>query len=488
MNKIYFFLIVVLLSSCDRAEKKSISKVSFNLPAQQALSIVTPQNLNPNGTINPTALSDINCYGVLVSGPEDFLRQNQCTLAATLAPFDVGFFIGGFSASAAGTSITFDVASGKDRVFRLVGFQVDTSSLTTAGLSAAQVCAQFKTNDVYQNYMSDPYILGQAAGVELLGGATQQVDLAATFNSNLKVGDCKGPDFQSNKNGLPTKLAINIQDIAIGTNAKPLTSGSCVPMKFQLQDSNGFRPDLSANPIITAKLKVNYLGSSIGTFYAPQGVSSDCTVPITNSADLTISFYNTSTNTAFSDALYFFKPNPSATNPILALTDLNNVLTGITRTYVYSNTSSTPTHYGIYDLYNNISTEFTNTALKTSYVRRNECRPASLQFLDSNGVPVSLTTPSVGQQIIINDSASVGGIVFYPNYNDCLNGLNQTEYRTIVLPNMNYISSMVFAYKIVQSSVTNFSFSITNDAGSGGTALIPSGDLTAASNFWSAIN
>lgn len=498
MKKIFISVIFLSLFSCQRAEKDQTTKVvlrfsnALSESANDSSSKIDALKLNPNQLINPAGMSDINCYGLLISGPDEALKRNTCKYSVLGTSFPVGFFAGGFFPTGTDKAFTVEIPSGKDRVIRLVGFKADTSG--NVGLTNPLVCTQFRAKTEYETYLSDPFVIAEAGQLELPAGGTKDVSLTAVFSAANKLGDCSGPDFNSNSgvdtNGPPAKIAFLFQD-GSGITGKPLRNTSCVGVKLQLQDTSGNRANLTSNPLITAKIKTTLPGSSVGDFFLPNpgntfgGCQSSDLTTVDGSGDITISFHNGSN--AFSDLNLFFRPSSIASHDLSVFeTTVPNKLTTPTTnlTFVYDSSAPTATKYGFYDFYNNVSTSSVDTATKMSYVRRNECRPAWLQFMDENSVPMKGYSGSVPRNIVVSDTATAGEVSFYPTSADCTNGVAVTDQSTIALTSLTYYYSYPVFYKVTSNTLTNFGFTITNSGGGTDVISSPSGDLTSGSNFW----
>lgn len=503
MKKLIIACLLLSLFSCTRAEKEGATAVTLNLPANwgqeiETKSLIAPQSLNSG--IVPASLSELNCFAALVGGgPDAFMNDNVCSYKNTSGDFTVGMVFPGFTNSgASGTQLKFEVPNGKGRTIYLVGFKIETSSVVAAGSSVEKACATLVKDDSLENYISEPYLISSLKGIDMSGGDLP-LTMTATLDTSAKIGDCKGPDFINHNStpasGVPYKFSISFQD-GVGGIAKPFGYDKCVGVRFQVQDSSGNRASMSANPTIQARVSMNYLGSSIGTFYHTGG-SYGCQAGYemsSGSSDMTFAFKNA--GTAFSDFVAFFSPS-SAQTPTGVITISDNGSTdagGITTTpmisgsttFYYYPTSTPPTQYAIYDLYNNRTTADTDSS-KPMVIKANQCREAYLQFLDVNGVPTRMTLSSGAFRSV--DIAPVGttsNLNFYPSSSDC--SISSNDYSTAVIPMSgatNY-GAHKFNYKM-NIPLTSFSFSAINGSGTS-TPAISTGDMSPSSNFWRSEN
>ena len=463
-----------------RAEKDQITKVKLLIP--ENFNQIQSQSMN--GSYNPVTLADVNCYALLTTGPEDYLHDSYCRYASNGNSFPVGRFDGGFLSAAGGTTISIDIPSGKDRAFKLVGFKVPNN------FDQAAVCAGFKGNNAYQSMISEPFVIGEATGLDMPAGETKDVNITAAFSASNKLGDCKGPDFFEGSRGPPAKIGITFQDL-VGTFGKPLSPDNCVGVRFQLQDINGNRADLSGNPLITTTLKTLVLGNTIGNLYrlpsTNAGACASADLESGASGDISISFINN--GVASSDRLYFFQVASTTPSYILQVIQTPLSATSISGDFTFAFTSSTPTKttYAFYDLYNHRSTA-TITASNPAQIRSNECRPAVVQFLDANSVPMMSNAVLSPKQIIVNDSlSSASDLQFYDSGANCTNSISGDHTLTINPANNQPLGSTKLFYYRTGGTVSNsVSFSVTN--GVSGAPVIPSGDITFGSNVFNIYN
>lgn len=488
MKKIFVLLAAFSLFSCVRAEKDMSTQVTLNLPSHFAhQTAIAPLSLNSG--IVPASLSELNCFIVLVSGPEAGMSRNTCTYKNTTSTFPVGLKSKSIFRNAGdAASLSMDVPNGKNRALHLIGFKVDTS-VGGGSYTSQYVCENFIGNDTLENLISEPYILAEQSEIQMSGDPIT-LDLTATLNSSYKVGDCKGPAFPNSGVGgsarIPSRFGISFQD-GIGTAATYFGPSKCFAVRVQVQDSVGNRADMSANPTIIAKINT-VQGSSIGTFYHLGG-SQACaagTEIIPVSSDITVAFNNG--GTGFSDFLMYFAPsNAQGADGNLVARDGGSsiaMVQGVTAfSFDISGATRTPAKYAIYDTFNNKSTDsFLSTATR-NIIKANQCRQATLQYMDSYHVPTMLNL-STGpyQSVSINSSVST---TFYSSSSDCTGGINGSSSWLAGMPSYSNYGGANFFYKVNVVS-SNFYFTATN-VGSGTPAIL-SADLTSGTNFWESTN
>lgn len=493
----YFCLFfgILFLFSCQRAEKIQTTQLSLSI-SQPSSEKNSTLELNPNGTINPTGIADINCYALLISGPEDSLRKNTCKMENG-ATFPVGFYAGGFYAQSGGTDISLEIPSGKDRVIKLVGFRVDTNSLP-ANYSAKDVCADFKGNSAYEMYMSDPFLIGELGQLEMLPGANKQLEFQSSFVATQKIADCTGPDFSSGSGSgggsstnpnAPVKLGIIFQD-GVGTATKPLKADSCVGLKIQLQDQYGNRANVSnLTQAVQAKVKVVTATGIVGSFFKPNPIgTTQCmsTASISLSGDFTLSFQNSNvtSNNYFTDYNLFFSPAANSTSRTLIVEDVNAKLAQGAFTFSYSSETAMATQYAFFDFYNNVSS-VSAVATQPQYLMRNECRPGAVQLLDQDMVPMKKLAQA-GASTVKVYKPMFQDIEFYNTLSECNSATSGiTGYIVKPVISGTVIETLPFYYKIISTNITDISFGIYNNTTTNSPYnLINSGDLTPATNVW----
>ncbi len=177
MKKIVFSCLILLgLLSCTRETLKTT--VTVKLPEYHGISAkgVNTQSTNQfNASLNPSAVSDINCYGIFIGGPETFMQQNNCSDATSNAirmKFGPNrFFI------PAGTETSIEVPSGPARQIYLVGLK---SQGTACSLMGASQSPDFSN-------LSVPHILSEKT-LDLQPGdvyvdMTRSIDSSKTFDT-----------------------------------------------------------------------------------------------------------------------------------------------------------------------------------------------------------------------------------------------------------------------------------------------------------------
>lgn len=209
MKKLILVMMTLLGTGCTK--KPTSATVSFSLPSSsQALSqSVHAQSGATWGLSDPTTLSDINCYLVLVTGPEAALQSNTCTNSNGDVVAKPGMWAGAFPAG--GTAVVEGVPLGKARKFTLVG------------LVAGDInnCNKAVQNGMDKSLFSTPYILGQGAADLEGGDATVDIDRVFSTASTNQINDCEGPAFHSPSNSSPSGNAPTV-NMMNPTSGSPL--------------------------------------------------------------------------------------------------------------------------------------------------------------------------------------------------------------------------------------------------------------------------
>lgn len=461
--------------------------VTFNLPVHSS-STSEVAALDLNSSLNPTSMSEVNCYVVLVSAPD--LNKSYCKYKYTSEVFNVGLLKGGFYTDAStAASVKFEVPSGKDRALRLIGFRVNATS--SAGLTNAGVCSDFVQTSGHDSYVSEPFLVSEVGGLDMPAGGEKVVDMTATFAGTNQIGDCKGPAFpngnSTSSGGPPAKLAITFQD-SLGTSTNPFTLDKCLAMKVQVQDASGNRASIPSGMRIRAAINEKFSAASVGSFYGPSGASDNCDPgnfisPVSD--QINIEFFNTVTNMPFTDAYYFFSPSnaqtPTGTLDVATLASSDMTLVSASTPFSFDTSSTTPFKYGVYDMFSHKSTASSSSG-SPILVKANECRPASIQFLDPWSVPAKTMIYSFHAPIgLTSNGVGSSTVKFYPSSSDCTTGSSEQTSMSFAPTNAT-TSSHNFYYKVPTAML--FSFLVYNIGT--GTPTISSGDLTGANNFWEA--
>ncbi len=193
--------ILVTHSGCSKKAENTSSLTIQLDPAvfgTSAHKLAASSNTNqdgPNwGLSDPTSLSQINCFGIVVGGPEANLRSSRCTNAngIEIARFEprAGFF-------KVGDKAEISVPAGNDRHIYLFGL-ASSNGTCDPGFDISP--------DVQASKYSAPFVIGKA--VANLSKPEEVVDIYLTnqFTNDNKIQDCS---FFSDDGDQPEDITLS---------------------------------------------------------------------------------------------------------------------------------------------------------------------------------------------------------------------------------------------------------------------------------------
>ncbi len=195
------FVIALVISSCSR-ERSSAGRTTLGvrMPEVSSLHAITPAvsattpytNSGLWGLQTPVGLSELDCFGIAVSFPEE--TKNSCHLLSG-GEIDIDEMFGSVGA---GSLLQADITSGEARRIQVFGFATANGScpqdITT--LSKAQM-----------SQASPPVILGETlVDVE---GESMEVEILISMSNPIVVNDCAGEWFAWEE-GAPTSTQFNL--------------------------------------------------------------------------------------------------------------------------------------------------------------------------------------------------------------------------------------------------------------------------------------
>ncbi len=212
-SSLILLLCTFTVLSCTRPQaQKSLLKIQFPLASKNMKGTkVLTADIASNVSTGFAGDFPINCYMVLISGPEPELQKNYCERKndPTFSPRRVGIWAGGV---ASGGTLELDVPAGSDRSVVIAGFY-----------SQSGFCRDFHKNG-FSKGLSRPYLLGEVEQVNLPGGQTTEVPVALNFNPELWFDSCVGPDFHDPLNSIAAGASF-ISAHHAGTGLVTTTSG-----------------------------------------------------------------------------------------------------------------------------------------------------------------------------------------------------------------------------------------------------------------------
>jgi hypothetical protein len=156
------------------------SKSALNYaPMVSSKSVGSQSTTNFNSLLNPSTLSEFNCFIVFVGG-SGFDSGGSCSVSDGTS-FKLGGFAGGMKS---GEIVEMNVPSGSDREIVLVGFKTEDVSL----------CKDFH-GGLPQSALSEPFVV--ARQTKSLSSGTVSVDLSPS-SMTAKISDCQ---FASDNGG-----------------------------------------------------------------------------------------------------------------------------------------------------------------------------------------------------------------------------------------------------------------------------------------------
>ncbi len=250
--KVALLFLMLFSISCSR-KAEDTATVLIQIPSAQKLSSANYTTLSddnpddddlnwssdiPDGLItDSTASKPINCYAVMVEGPEPLMRANTCgrrnsttrVIDTTLFYFKVGLWMGAIpgSSSSAPAAIPFEVPAGLARTFRLIGFHVQDS-----------VDCVLLQGDPDMSKMSRPYVIAQSAPIDLVPGE-KDVALQMVFDSEKWFDSC---DFGGQNNSSPviaTKIQLRKESFPPYKWIQNSAADRCQALEVQLTDDSG---------------------------------------------------------------------------------------------------------------------------------------------------------------------------------------------------------------------------------------------------------
>lgn len=263
----------LILMSCSRPQQPS-SKIVFQLPTTQTVS----SKITTLSYAAPADIDDIDCFYVAAGGPEPAMSNLQCGKKNGAGAFEsmisAGFIFGGVSRSSVTQSIEFEVPSGENRSFYLLGMK------TGDGIN----CIDFSRKRSFfenSNQMSrEVYLLAVSKDNTLVAGGTQTVGMDINFDSEKWLKECAGSSIvePAPVANLPTHLFLSKSTFPENAH---VYENQCEPFEFQLRNSMGRPTAASANISVHTLIKTRS-----NTFDSLESYSSqsDCSAQILNTS------------------------------------------------------------------------------------------------------------------------------------------------------------------------------------------------------------
>lgn len=297
---------------CQKKEIGETSTVTFTMPD---LSGHSTQNFYQRAASAPATIDEVNCFAVMVSGPEPFMSRTSCpvvdsTSANISAQKRIGLVRG---LVPSGGTISFPVPAGPQRQFTLLGVKANPLS----------ACLDFMNPNISQDYTSQLFIVGTSSLIDLQPGVTVSVPIklptsgTAFTTGSPRIGECSGPDSPSNLGRiLPTKTQVAKDQFPYNV----LKYGSCNAVTLNFVDDFGRNgPTMAGQNMIVERAEVSTAGvvgvfSSFAMYTDPNcanSLTTEFNVPA-NTRNFPI-FFSSSASPSVSG--FRFKVRPGTTAP-----------------------------------------------------------------------------------------------------------------------------------------------------------------------------
>lgn len=209
MRKLVPFLCIVILGCTREVET---STLTLTLPSGMESQNVSAQSAGDwNTSLNPSVITDVNCYAVFVGGPEPMMNSSSCSYSPTN---EVKMRFGRFRGLIpGGGTVEIDVPSGPNRKIWLVGLKSQNGACTDFGMAAGPD----------KNNLSEPHIIAET--IRNLPPGPVNVTLTQALDLNNKFDQCTmiggdgggGLNFGTGIDG-NRSISIPISDISADTS------------------------------------------------------------------------------------------------------------------------------------------------------------------------------------------------------------------------------------------------------------------------------
>lgn len=307
-----FFGFIFLNFSCQKKTVAEMTTVTFRMPVFSTV--------HQRSASAPTTIDEVNCFAVMVTGPEPFMNRTSCPVTdeynANLGTKTVGGIRG---LVPAGGILSLPVAAGIKRRFILLGLKADPVT----------ACMDFFNPYLSFDFISKPFIIGESSDVDLPPGAEVNVpidipDSGTPFtNMSQRLGDCSGPDSPTDRNKIvPTKTRITKNSFPM----RNFTYGGCDQIAIEFVD------DYGRNGLTQSSFNLSIARKELpnGTSFVQTGLYSDSSCSSSLGTQFNIPAFVRSfpvyVSTAFSPGVVSalqFQLTPGASSPFAALTTLD---------------------------------------------------------------------------------------------------------------------------------------------------------------------
>lgn len=233
-----FLLLVILFQFQNCGQKiNETAKFSVSFPkqnGQEKLLLAAPnasrsQAPNPalniwGGDIQAQSKADLNCFGVIVGGPEASLQGNFCEDTVG-NPFAFGVQKMG---AGPGESVDLEVEAGANRIIRVLAWHAENAEACNSLIAGNKVKGQS---------LSKPFLIGSQT-VALTGGANPAINIQASFQNSTELNGCD--IFTADENQGQNNQQSQDQNAKVGGDVGGLDEGQTVTLNlFQLEPRGG---------------------------------------------------------------------------------------------------------------------------------------------------------------------------------------------------------------------------------------------------------
>lgn len=303
---------VFVFLGCQKKETGETTTVTFTMPD---LSGYGTQNIYQRAASAPATINEVNCFAVMVSGPEPYLNRTSCPVvdstSANVASAKRIGLVRGLVPS--GGTISFPVPAGPQRQFTLLG--VKANPLTA--------CLDFMNPNLSQDYTSQLFIVGESSFIDLQPGVTVNVPIklpasgTAFSSTSPRIGECSGPDSPSNLGRImPTKTQIVKDQFPYNI----LQYSSCNSLNITFVDDFGRNgPTPTGQNIILERAEM--IGGSVGPYTSfAMFADPNCATSITTEFNIPANvrnfpvFFSSAASPSVSG--FKFRLRPGTTSPV----------------------------------------------------------------------------------------------------------------------------------------------------------------------------
>lgn len=218
-------ILTIGLSACTKKQESgsvrislpqmsASSKLSSGVTAQ-AVSAMADSGNSWNASLNPSAITDVNCYAVFIGGAD--LNANYCNVGATSATATTIRFGPSAGFVPAGGEIAFEEVPTGSRVIYVAGLKAQTTA----------ACTSFKNQEPDSTNLSEPFLIASQA-VTIASG-TNNINVKAALDTTKKILDCKIGGAKNNGGDSAPKFGDGRDGGMLATassTANPLSAGS----------------------------------------------------------------------------------------------------------------------------------------------------------------------------------------------------------------------------------------------------------------------